>query len=174
MALRASDALPGQYSWVLFILLIVLLSATLVSATNNGSASKTVSSRWCLENATWECLQRRFARRGLPPQRAPKQCTFNGAWRILWGRVSRQSLLVMVKKHMETLGELGSYILMDAPGPWQFKAPAPRPTIKQVKEARKGNRSLRNGNEAPLTEWETDGPFDYRQCLCLQRCPLRL
>ena len=36
------------------------------------------------------------------------------------------------------LRELGSYILKDTPKPWQLKAPGPKPTIKQLKEARKG------------------------------------
>ena len=47
-----------------------------------------------------ERLQTRFARHGLTPQRAPKQCPIDGAWRMLWGRTSRQGLLDMAKKHM--------------------------------------------------------------------------
>ena len=33
----------------------------------------------------------------LAPERAPRQCPLHGVWRILWGRVSRHSLLDTVK-----------------------------------------------------------------------------
>ena len=36
-----------------------------------------------------------------------------------------------------TLRELGSYILRDTPKPRQSKAPGPKPTIEQLKEAHK-------------------------------------
>ena len=39
--------------------------------------------------------------------------------------------------------ELGSYILRDAPKPGHLKAPGSQPTIKQLKEARKGNGAPR-------------------------------
>ena len=35
-----------------------------------------------------ERLQTRFARHGLTPQRAPKQCPVNRVWRMLWGPFS--------------------------------------------------------------------------------------
>ena len=35
-----------------------------------------------------------------------------------------------------TLRALGTYILRDAPKPWQLKGPRPKPTIQQLKEAR--------------------------------------
>ena len=38
-----------------------------------------------------------------------------------------------------SLRYLGSYILRDTPKPRRLKAPGPKPTIKQLKEARKGN-----------------------------------
>ena len=41
----------------------------------------------------------------------------------------------------EDLRELGSYILRDTPEAWQLEAPGPRLTIKQLREARKGNGS---------------------------------
>ena len=51
------------------------------------------SSRWCLENMAGKCLQTRFARHGLTPQRAPRQCQVNGVWRMLWGRERFQTRL---------------------------------------------------------------------------------
>ena len=47
------------------------------------------------------------------------------------------------------LGELGSYILGDTPEPWRLEAPGPWLTIKQSKEARKGNGSPCKGNRWP-------------------------
>ena len=59
--------------------------------------------------------------------------------------------------YANTLRELVSYILRYTLQPWQLKAPGPRPTIKQLKEACKGNRSpckgepmaLQRGTEPP-------------------------
>ena len=53
------------------------------------------------------CLQTRFARHGLAPLRAPKQCPANGVWRMLWGFVSRYGLLDTVKKHVGHLAFRG-------------------------------------------------------------------
>ena len=47
-----------------------------------------------------ECLQTRFAKHGLTPQKAPKRCPTSGVWRMLWGSASRHGLLDTVKKHM--------------------------------------------------------------------------
>ena len=58
--------------------------------------------------------------------------------------------------YRETLRELGSYCLRDTPKPRQSKAPGPKPTIKQLEEARKGN-----GSPPPKgNQWarEGDGP----------------
>ena len=57
------------------------------------------------------------------------------------------------------LRELGSYILRDTPKPWQLKA-GPKPTIKQLKEARKGNGLLRKENRWPRQE---NGPPPLRE-----------
>ena len=66
--------------------------------------------------------------------------------------------------------ELGSYLLRDTPEPWQLKAPGPRPTIKQLKEARKGNGSPVSGTDGPVTGMDspvtgTEGPLNCRKCL---------
>ena len=65
----------------------------------------------------------------------------------------------------DALRELGSYILRNTSTPWQLKAPDTKPTIKQLKEARKGNGPPRNrnrwprkGNGPPVTR--TEGPFN--------------
>ena len=50
-----------------------------------------------------------------------------------------------------SLRELGSFILRDTPKPRQFKAPGPKPTINQLKEARKGNGSPpKRGTDGPV------------------------
>ena len=62
----------------------------------------------------------------------------------IWG------ITALVSQYRATQGhELGSYILRDTPEPRQLKAPGPKPTIKQLKEARKGNGSPRKGNQWP-------------------------
>ena len=53
---------------------------------------------------------------------------------------------VPARRESDFLRELGSYTLRDTPKPQQFKAPGRKPTIKQLKEARKGNGSPRKGN----------------------------
>ena len=55
-----------------------------------------------------------------------------------------------------SLRELGSYILRDTPKPRQLKAPGPKPTIKQLKEAREGNGSPCKGSRWPR-KW--NGPL---------------
>ena len=53
-----------------------------------------------------KCLQTRFARHGLTPQGAPKQCPLNGVWRMLWGSASRHGLPDTVKKHVVVVTRL--------------------------------------------------------------------
>ena len=65
---------------------------------------------------------------------------FYGIWTVfIGGGGALQSIL----------RELGSYILRDTAKPWQLKAPGPKPTIKQLKEARKGNGPPCKGNQWP-------------------------
>ena len=65
-----------------------------------------------------------------------------GKW--FWALFS--TLLTILKKN---LCELGPHTLRDTPEPWQLEAPSPWPTIKQLKDARKGNRWPRKGNRWP-------------------------
>ena len=58
--------------------------------------------------------------------------------------LSNKRLFLLLNKfrtleNAHSLRELGSYILRDTPKPRQLKVPGPKPTIKQLKEARKGN-----------------------------------
>ena len=69
------------------------------------------------------------------------------------------------------LRELESYILRGTPKPWQLKAPGPKPTIKQLEKASKGDGWHRKrtrwpckGNGPPPVRG-TDGPFNYRKRL---------
>ena len=65
-------------------------------------------------------------------------------------RLSRYTSCIRFPRvFMYSLRELGSYVLRDTPKPWQLKAPDPKPTIKQLKEARKGNGSSCKGNQWP-------------------------
>ena len=57
--------------------------------------------------------------------------------------------LIQVLKHKNALGELGSYTLSDTPEPGQLKAPSAQPTMKQLKEAPKGNGPFCKGNRWP-------------------------
>ena len=68
-----------------------------------------------------------------------------------WSEFSLPSNFVLqtCRPNEIALRELGSYILRDTPKPWQLKAPGPKPTIKQVKEARKGDGPPRKGNQWP-------------------------
>ena len=81
-----------------------------------------MSSRWCLENMAGECLWTQSARHGLTPQRAPKQCSIHGVWRMPWGSVSRHGLLDTVKKHMETLCTGPNFIHPPPPPPLKYRS----------------------------------------------------
>ena len=106
----------------------------------------------------------------------PKSNEAENSWKVAeTGR--RWTADEQQKYNRMNLRELGSYILRDTPKPWQLKAPGPKPTIKQFKEARKGNGSPRKGNQWPRKGNgpacnRNRGPFNRRKCPLIATVPL--
>ena len=119
----------------------------------------------------WERNMREREREGHPEGHPHSEGTFTGTL-DLWTGDSGEcggpspELWWMGEVLWICYASWGPIFLGTPPKPWQLKAPGPRPTIQQLKEARKGNRWPRNGNGPPPPPVTgTDGPFNYRKCL---------